>query len=63
MRARPQNQYAQYLLPRQRDIKKQENNTTNQGINLIDPDKDPFPAILRRLALFDFQTALDKAIR
>jgi len=43
-------------------LEKQENNTANQGINLVYPDKSPFPAILRRLALSDFQTALDKTI-
>ena len=62
MRARPENKYAKHLLPRQRDIEKQENNTANQGINLVYPDKGPFPAILRRLALSDFQTTLDEAI-
>ena len=30
---------------KQKNIEKQENNTANQGINLVYPDKSPFPAI------------------
>ena len=62
MRARPYDEYAQHLLPGQRDIEKQENDTANQGINLVYPDKGPFPAILRRLALSDLQTTRDEAV-